>query len=227
MPRILTAIQNKAKARFSRRAFACKAPPWPLRHCLKALSTAYRSALHPMGISQAKALRPLTLTLTLTLFSAQSAAADTLESQNPFLPPGYGEKEEVAPPPVVQTNGPISREVEFRGIVQFDGRYQFSLFNKSENKGYWLFENQSEGGISVRGYDADSKTITVNMNGRSERLTLMSASDAPLPVVSSVNQPATPGANQPVLPPGLENANNNDQDRRRVIPRRRVILPRQ
>jgi hypothetical protein len=161
------------------------------------------------------------------LSNVSALKAETLETSNPFLPPGYGAAKPEPPAPVVQANGPISREVEFRGIVQLDGSYQFSLFNKSENKGYWLFENQSEGGISVRGYEADSKTITVNMNGRSERLTLMSASEAPLPVVSSVSSPTQAGANQPVLPPGLENANNNDQDRRRVIPRRRVILPRQ
>jgi len=171
-------------------------------------------------------LLTLTLTLTLTLLSNVSAlSAETLESSNPFLPPGYGEKKPEAPAPVVQTNGPISREVEFRGVVKLNGVYQFSVFNKSEQKSYWLYDNQAEGGISVRGYDADSRTLTVNMDGRSERLTLMSASDAPLPVISSVSNA---NANQPVLPPGLQNItnnNNNDDNRRRVIPRRRVILP--
>ena len=172
-------------------------------------------------------LQILSFALTVTLSSVQSVAADTLESSNPFLPPGYGKEKVVAPPPVVQSNGPISREVEFRGIMNYGGAYQFSVFNKSENKSYWLYENQSEGGITVRGYDANSRTITVNMNGRSERLTLMSATDAPLPVVSSVSQPGKASANNPVLPPGLENTNDNNDnnDRRRVIPRRRVILP--
>lgn len=168
-------------------------------------------------------LQILSFALTVTLSSVQSVAADTLESSNPFLPPGYGEAKPEPPKPVVQTNGPISREVEFRGIMNYGGAYQVSVFNKSENKSYWLYENRSEGGITVRGYDTDSKTITVNMNGRSERLTLMSATDAPLPVVSSVSQPGKASANNPVLPPGLENTNDNN-DRRRVI-RRRVILP--
>ncbi|MBC8190290.1 MAG: hypothetical protein H8E75_07660 [Puniceicoccaceae bacterium] len=172
-------------------------------------------------------LQILSFALTVTLSSVQSVAADTLESSNPFLPPGYGEAKPEPPKPVVQTNGPISREVEFRGIMNYGGAYQVSVFNKSENKSYWLYENRSEGGITVRGYDTDSKTITVNMNGRSERLTLMSATDAPLPVVSSVSQPGKASANNPVLPPGLENTNDNNDnnDRRRVIPRRRVILP--
>ncbi len=190
-----------------------------------------RGLAHARRASQVKPLRgwlTLTLTLTLTFASAQSAVADTLESKNPFLPPGYGTEKPEPSKPVVQVNGPISREVEFRGLIKLDGNYQFSVFNKSENKSYWIMENQSEGGITVRGYDARSKTITVNMNGRSERLTLMSATDAPLPVVSSVTQTATPNANQPVLPPGLgnlTNKNSNNSNRRTVVPRRRVILP--
>jgi hypothetical protein len=172
-------------------------------------------------------LQILSFALTVTLSSVQSVAADTLESSNPFLPPGFGKEKVVAPPPVVQSNGPISREVEFRGIMNYGGAYQFSVFNKSENKSYWLYENQSEGGITVRGYDANSRTITVNMNGRSERLTLMSATDAPLPVVSSVSQAANTNVSPTTLPPGLQIPNNNasNEDHRRVIPRRRVILP--
>ena len=177
--------------------------------------------------SQVKSLLTLTLTLTLTTTSA----AETLESSNPFLPPGYGEEKPEPPKTVVVSNGPISREVEFRGVVKLNNRYQFSVFNKTEQKGYWIEENKAEGGISVRSYDAEARTLTVNMNGRSERLTLMSASDAPLPVVSSVNQ-ATSSAKQPTLPPGIKNLNSsnnnsNSENRRRVIPRRRVILPKQ
>ncbi len=165
--------------------------------------------------------------LTLTL--AQSASAETLESKNPFLPPDYGVKQEEAPAPVVQTNGPISREVEFRGLIKLNGAYQFSIFNKSEQKSYWLAENEAaQHGISVRGYDAASRTVTVNMNGRSERLTLMTASDAPLPVATSTTQPANTNAKAPQLPPELQNTinnNNSKNNRRRTPPRRRVILP--
>ncbi|WPJ94662.1 hypothetical protein SH580_14605 [Coraliomargarita algicola] len=187
-------------------------------------------ALHPRQSTTIKALPlALTLTLVLTVPCAQSAFAETLESSNPFLPPGYGEKKPEPPKPVVQTNGPISREIEFRGVVKFNGKYQFSVFNKTEQKGYWIQENQAEDGISVRGYDADSRTLTVNMNGRSERLTLMSVSEAPLPVVASTTQP-NKNATPPTLPPTTNNISNrsnnsSDDNRRRVIPRRRVILP--
>ena len=185
--------------------------------------------MHPLYtdfMQQVKVRGLLTLTLIFTL--ALSSHAESLESSNPFLPPGYGEEKPEPPKPVVQTNGPISREIEFRGVVKLNDSYQFSVFNKSEQKGYWIQENHAEGGISVRGYDANSRTLTVNMNGRSERLTLMSVSDAPLPVVSSVSQPNSKAAT-PTLPPSIRNAgnsnNNNTESRRRVIPRRRVILP--
>jgi hypothetical protein len=62
------------------------------------------------------------------------------------------------------------------------------------------------------------------MNGRTERLTLMSATNAPLPVVASYNQPA---AQKVILPTAQNNKSVQQEDNRRVIPRRRVILPKQ
>ena len=189
---------------------------------------ARRARANTRRSSQVKPLLLLRLFILNLLGSLSTLSAETLESSNPFLPSGYGEKKEEAPRPVVQTNGPISREMEFRGLVKIDGQYQFSLFNKSEQTSYWLKENKAAAqGITVRGYDADSRTITVNMNGRSERLTLMAASSAPLPVQASVTGPSNANASQPVLPPGLQNVTNgnNNSDNRRVVPRRRVILP--
>ena len=167
--------------------------------------------------------------LTFALLASVSVlSAETLESSNPFLPPGYSEKKE-APKPVVQSNGPISREIEFRGLAEMDGQYQFSLFNRRDQKSYWLKENEAAAqGISVRNYDSVSRSLTVKMSGRTERLTLMTASSSPIPVVTSVSQPVTTNGNakQPALPPMLQNitkANNNST--RKAVPRRRVILP--
>lgn len=156
------------------------------------------------------------------LWSAPAWSAETLQSSNPFLPPGYGDEKEVPPPPPPKMNGPISRELEFRGFYQLDGVLEYSLFHKSEQKGYWLEENQSKDGIQVHGFDRNSKTLTVSMNGRTEQITLMSPNETPLPVASSIN-PAGINRNQP---PKVQNSNNADNsNRRRVVPRRRVILP--
>ena len=155
-------------------------------------------------------------------------SAESLESSNPFLPPGYGEKKE-APKPVVQSNGPISREIEFRGFFKMNGQYQFSLFNKRDQKSYWLKENEAAAqGISVRNYDSGSQSLTISMSGRTERITLIAANSSPLPVVASVSPPVNTNGNaqQPKLPPVLQNITkpNTNNDVKRV-PRRRVILP--
>ena len=168
--------------------------------------------------------------LTFVLLSSVSIlSAETLESSNPFLPPGYSDKKE-APKPVVQSNGPISREIEFRGLAEMDGQYQFSLFNRRDQKSYWLKENEAAAqGISVSNYDSDSQSLTVNMSGRSERLTLMTASSTPLAVVTSVSQPVNTNGNakKPAFTPGPQNITkaNNGNNTNRVVPRRRVILP--
>ena len=156
-------------------------------------------------------------------------SAESLESSNPFLPPGFSEKKE-APEPVVQSNGPISREIEFRGLVKVNGQYQFSLFNKRDQKSHWLKENEAATqGISVRNYDSNSRSLTVSMSGRTERLTLVSPSPAPLAVVTSVSPPVNTNGNAKLtgLPPVLQNITkpNNNNDVNRAVPRRRVILP--
>ena len=168
--------------------------------------------------------------LTLLLLAGVSMlSAESLESSNPFLPADYGEKVE-APKPVVQSNGPISREIEFRGLVKMNGQYQFSLFNKREQKSYWLKENEAAAqGISVRNYDSGSRSLTVSMSGRTERITLIAANSTPLPVVASVSPliNTNGNANKPGLPPVLQNITkpNTNNDVKRVVPRRRVILP--
>lgn len=158
----------------------------------------------------------LLFTLTLPLFS------DTQLSENsPFLPPGHGKEETKKPEPKIQPQGPISREIEFRGIVRIGGVYQFSIYNKKEQKGYWLKENDREDGIAVNNYDADASTVVVLMNGRSERLTLMVASDKPMDVKH--DEPSAKKKNR--RPPQLRDQSNNKSKKRRNVPRRRVILP--
>ena len=151
----------------------------------------------------------------LTLVASPSAANSKLESNNPFLP--FGHTPPPPPPPP-----PPSRELEFRGIVQMNGVYEFSLFNKKLNRGYWIAENGTESGISVRNFDLAGMRITVTQNGRPEQLTLMTATDSPLPVAFSMTPQAPPG----ITLPGLNNRPKPPLTRR-VIPRRRVIMPKQ
>ena len=172
-----------------------------------------------------KAIKPSLIALAcLTLSVSLSAADSKLESNSPFLPPGYNTKKPEPPKPAPKANGPLSRELEFRGIVQMNGVYEFSLFNKKENRGYWIAENGAESGISVRNFDLDAMRISVTLNGRTEQLTLMTATDSPLPVAISTTAKPTKQARQPNIP-GLTPSTTKKKSASRVIPRRRVILP--
>jgi hypothetical protein len=183
------------------------------------MSAKYREVRAPY---QARLALVLAL-CALNSASALHAASSKLESNSPFLPAGHNTMK-VAPKPPPVVNGPLSRELEFRGIVQMNGIYEFSLFNKKLNRGYWIAENGAESGISVRNFDLDAMRIAVTMNGRTEQLTLMAATDSPLPV--AISMPTKP-PQQPGLPniPGLTPSTTKKPSASRVIPRRRVILP--
>ena len=172
----------------------------------------------------------LTICSCLCLNSHLQAATSKLESDSPFLPPGYSKLSQTSPKPTPQPNSPFARDLEFRGVVQLDGTYHFSLFKNSENKGYWISEDVPENGIQVNHFDASNMQITVTVNGRSEQLSLMPASESPLPVPVAA-QPPSPAqvsaAPPPALPPGIQlpEINSNGTTAKRTIPRRRVIVP--
>ena len=169
-----------------------------------------------------KMMRFILLFSALCLFFQQEMIAGSLVNKNPFLPTDYKNENNSDTQPPPQPDGAISKLVEFRGLMTFGNVTQFSLYNKRENKRYWVSENQSEGGISIGHYDERSKAITISMNGRTGRLTLMSATNTPLPVVASYKQPA---AQKMILPSAQNNKSVQQEGRSRVIPRRRVILP--
>ncbi|MEN8662853.1 MAG: hypothetical protein ABF330_10235 [Lentimonas sp.] len=172
---------------------------------------------HPTRLANSLS-RLVLLSLALSL---PVAASSTLQDKSPFLPPGHN-KPKVAPPPPVKTNGPLSREIEFRGVVELEGTYRFSLFNKSDQKGYWIKQGSSKKGISVSNFDLENMSITIAQNGRSERLTLMESTDIPLPVVASA-PPKKSKTNQ-ALPSGIQ-VTNSGKATKGTVPRRRVILP--
>lgn len=170
------------------------------------------------------ALAPLLVISIMAALPLSLHSADSLAEKSPFLPPGHNAEPEEKPKPVVQTQGPISREIEFRGFVKMNGVMQFSLTNKKLQKSYWLKEGEAEAGLTVSSFDSNSASIVVLMNGRSERLTMLSASDSPLPVTQSKAPNITNNRPQ-ALPPQLRNQTNDNSNRRKVVPRRRVILP--
>ena len=102
-----------------------------------------------------------------------------------------------------------------------NGVYEFSLFNKKLNRGYWIAENGTESGISVRNFDLAGMRITVTQNGRPEQLTLMTATDSPLPVAFSMTH------SDPIIIRTLIPMSETKSSGNRFPPRRRVIMPKQ
>ncbi len=172
------------------------------------------------------ALRTLVLASAGLVAMGVALAAKDLKTDSPFLPPGYNTPTAAPAPPPPQVNGPLAKQLEFKGLINLGGTYRFSIFNKQTQRSYWLTQGESQEGISINNFNADSQSVVVSMNGRSEQLSLMSASDAPLPVKTSMpTQPskATASKQPNILPPGLPTNNNNSSSK--VPPRRRVILP--
>ncbi|MGC6606694.1 MAG: hypothetical protein ACON5O_08050 [Lentimonas sp.] len=166
--------------------------------------------------------------IALGSFTHVSQASSSLGSNSPFYPPGYNPnpKKPVAPP--VQNRGPFARQLEFRGVAELDGAYRISIFNKADQKGYWIKVGEKKEGIHVTTFDLGSMTVTLNQNGRSERLSMMESTDSPLPVVASApapanipSKPSTGNKNQPVFKPNT----NSQKKTSSTVPRRRVILP--
>ncbi|HAV11962.1 MAG TPA: hypothetical protein DCX06_00490 [Opitutae bacterium] len=185
----------------------------------------------PAWRSLGRGIKPLLQLALATLALATPLSANSaLEDNSPFLPPDHNKKPVVAPKPV-QSSGPISREIEFRGVVQMNNAYQVSVFDKTNLKGYWIPVGQEKEGIKVSAFDPKSMGVTINKNGRSEKLSMMESTDSPLPVAISAPPPnpnaSANNAAQPQLPAGLQNATrtNNTNTNKRIIPRRRVILP--
>ncbi len=158
----------------------------------------------------------------LAAFQPLAATAETLEEKSPFLPPGYNRE---GPAETVEAQAPpgvVAREVEFRGVVKFGAEYQFSLFDKRDQKGYWIRMNETKGGITVRSYNPSELTVAVSKGGRTERISLLEATEGPLPVpAAAVQQPQQiPGAQAVPTSP-----QTTIQSKAPTVPRRRVILP--
>lgn len=185
------------------------------------------AAQKALSSARGRALAGLLLGLTCAL----PLAAKTLESDSPFLPPGYNSSK-MEPVRAVPSNGaPLARELEFRGVIQMGGTYRFSLYNKKEQRGYWIPEGGSQEGISVSDFDPDSMSLSVLSNGRSERISLSTATETPMPVAISApaqaNRALTPTqtSQAEASPASISKPAQETSERRRVIPRRRVILP--
>lgn len=157
-------------------------------------------------------------------------AESNLVTSSPFLPPGWGKTAPVEDKTPVVQSGPLSRELEFRGIFEMNGVTKFGVFDKKDQKGRWIPLNGGGDQFTVVRYNNKTQSIMVKSNGRIEELFLKEADDKPLPVVGAISPnikvPVPGGANNnrripPPPPAALTNRNNNNNTT--TVPRRRVI----
>ncbi|MFP4165937.1 MAG: hypothetical protein ACLFUF_02090 [Opitutales bacterium] len=144
-------------------------------------------------------------------------AASNLETNSPFLPPGYNEnkEQEVDQPKPEPKRKPLSDKIAFHGVAEFDGKMRFSFYNKEEDKSYWIAKDEKEASISPLAFDPESMTVTVKSGNRTEKIELVEAQHTG---PSSADRNSRRQAKQ-------AQKDNGDSNKRRVL-RRRVILPR-
>jgi len=105
------------------------------------------------------------LNITLAILSALTllggaAARAGVSTESPFAPRGFGAG--------VTSNSPI----ELRGITSDDQGLRFAIYEPAKKEGAWVHIDEQGQPYVIRSYDADTKHITVDYQGRSQTLAL-------------------------------------------------------
>jgi hypothetical protein len=141
--------------------------------------------------------------LLVTLHSVPAQEEPELEPEptgtsiidrSPFIPAGW------TPPRSnrkAATRVAQSGNYEFRGVYQLGGKYRFLVSEPKSRDGSWVELDTAYEDYEVKGYDADSMTLTLNIGGRSQELVLadLEANPTPMPVSGQVRQAAPATAN--------------------------------
>lgn len=167
-----------------------------------------------------------------TLLSAQTSTSEAkptvtrtsnLITSNPFAP----KQNSIIKKPVVTTttnrSGTLEKYLQFKSIAIIGDKKYFSVFNRRQNKSYWIPEGESVESISVSNYNPTTNTVSISDGVNRETFSIISADEKPLNVVSAVpNNPGTKDvkAAQPALPKATT---TNTSTAKKPIPRRRVV----
>ncbi len=140
-------------------------------------------------MSPVRRSRQLLLPVVL-LFSctAVAFAADPLPGASPFLPPASQGSAGATP----------NAQLELRGIMAEGDTVMFSIYDTAHHTSAWTRLNEPGHDFTVRSYDANRDTVTVDYQGRTLTLALHTAKVVSAPV--SFPQVIRPGF-QPVLQP--------------------------
>ncbi len=83
--------------------------------------------------------------------------------------------------------------LEFRGAFADQGEFFFSVFDPATRGSRWVTLNESGQPYTVRNYDTEKQTISVDYRGRNLTLALKKA-----PVIASVPDPTRPANANPI-----------------------------
>ncbi|MBC2592833.1 hypothetical protein H5P28_01025 [Ruficoccus amylovorans] len=161
------------------------------------------------------------------LCAAGIATADeALVEHSPFLPPGWGEKKVTPPAAITTAPSFISRQLEFKGLIEMDGVTRFSIFDKKNNVGHWVTVDESINDFEVVRYDPQKQSILIRSGGQTEEIALATADDSPMQIsgapVSSVRATVS---SRPVVTLPTTGNNSSERSPGPKIPRRRIVRP--
>jgi hypothetical protein len=165
-------------------------------------------------MTEARTVSIMPLLLALTAFSVEcGGAGPSIVEKSPFLPPNF------QPPggsgSTAAAQAASSGEYEFRGVYMLQGEYHFNLYNKREQKGTWVSEDEiKEDAPKVVRYSREDDEIIIDLGGRQLTLGMVSTSDKVLPVQTA----KAPVVRQPSTSPGSTSSRTPQTPvRRRVI----------
>jgi len=151
--------------------------------------------------------------------STALAQQSNLIERSPFSPPSAPER--TAPR---QDRSQPFPNIDFVGYSGTEDDWEIALFFAEQNQVHWMREGDEVEGVELVAFSPRNHSVDLRNRQSSRTIRLNDvkpqASNTPPPIVNQqqVQQQQAPG-----IP---TEANNNAPERRRVIPRRRVILPR-
>ena len=160
-------------------------------------------------------------TTALIIFVAASELClhgANLEDNSPFIPDNFNARQQ-AKKPTAKQPGSSALDFEFRGVYSLGGEYQFSIYNKKAQKGQWVSLGETGSSYQVTGFDEDSNSIELTIDGKTEEITLRAPDNKPIPVQTAS---ATPKRSRAEL--AAANRAARAKQKRPVV-RRRVIVP--
>lgn len=138
--------------------------------------------------------------MRLSLFFAAFAVSAFAQSEPPSLQSLVGNSPFGTAASSAQNAPAAATPVEFRGTFVDGGERFFSLVDTGTRRSEWVSLNETGRPFTVKNYDAERETITVEYQGRVLNLKLHSAKIGVLPPMQAAQAPAqnvAPGGGQP------------------------------